>query len=164
MKGASLTTEHCESRMNNTEGKERNARELTPRGSGSETILLVESDDQMRKVMRVILQREGYEILEAQNAGEAITIAEGCDSKIHLLITDIAMPHMSGLVLAERLASRRSALRVLYTSGYSEDWVVRQGVLDAGSFGFLQKPITPALLSQKVRDILGIPQKCRESE
>ena len=124
---------------------------------GSETVLLVEDDDQVRAVARSILRVSGYKVIEARSAGEAILQSEKHKGTIHLLVTDVVMPQMSGPELAKRLASARPDMKVLCTSGYTDDSVVRHGVLDE-RLAYLQKPITPESLTTKVREVLGEPR------
>ncbi|HTA21318.1 MAG TPA: response regulator, partial [Polyangia bacterium] len=121
---------------------------------GSETILLVEDDDQVRVVARSVLARSGYHVIEARNAGEALLHSERHPGTIHLLLSDVVMPQMSGPELARRLASARPDMKVLCMSGYTDDSIVRHGVLES-HLAFLQKPITPDTLTTKVREVLS---------
>jgi CheY-like chemotaxis protein len=137
-------------------------RKLEPPTSlrGSETILLVEDDDQVRLVVGTILRRSGYRVLEARDAGEALLRSEEHSETIDLLLSDVVMPQMSGPMLANRLTSARPAMKVLCMSGYTDDTIVRHGVLDA-EIDFLQKPITPETLTKKVRGVLDAAPKRR---
>jgi len=120
---------------------------------GTETVLLVEDDDQVRAVAKGILRRSGYHVIEAHNAGEALLSSEQHAATIHLLVSDVVMPQMSGPELAKRLASVRPDMRVLCMSGYTDDSIVRHGVLEA-HIAYLQKPITPEALTMQVREVL----------
>jgi CheY-like chemotaxis protein len=121
---------------------------------GSETILLVEDDDAVRGVARGILARNGYRVIEARNAGEALLQSEQHAGTIDLLLTDVIMPLVSGPELAARLAPTRPGMKVLCMSGYTDDTIVRHGVLEA-RVAYLQKPITHDGLATKVREVLG---------
>ena len=123
---------------------------------GSETILLVEDQDQVRFVANAILKRSGYRVLAAMNAAEALLLCDMHSESIALLLTDVVMPQMSGVELAKRLSHARPELKVLYMSGYTDDSVVRHGILES-EMAFLQKPFTPETLTRKVREVLNAP-------
>lgn len=122
--------------------------------NGTETILLVEDDDQVRNLVRTILRRGGYEVLEARNAGEALLLCERHASRLDLVLTDVIMPLMSGRELAERLSTLVPRLKVLFMSGYTDDAVLRHGIAKVPAVSLVQKPITPNELLTKVRELL----------
>jgi two-component system cell cycle sensor histidine kinase/response regulator CckA len=122
------------------------------RAVGAETILLVEDEDAVRSMINVVLRRAGYTVLETGRSSEAIRLA-GEQRRIDLLITDVVMPEMGGRELVEQVARVRPAIKVLYLSGYTDDAVVRHGVLQA-EVAFLQKPFAMAALTNKVRQVL----------
>jgi len=121
--------------------------------TGTETIVLAEDQDDVRAIVARILKRHGYHVLEAENAGEALLICEKHPRAIHLLVTDVIMPKMSGTELAERLCRLRPTMRVLYMSGYGDAAIVQHGILDPG-VAYLQKPISPGPLLSRVREVL----------
>jgi len=120
---------------------------------GSETVLLVEDDEAVRELTCEVLEMHGYTVLAVADAGEAPRVLEGASRPIHLLVTDVVMPRLSGRDLTERLRSLRPGLKVLYISGYAGTAVVHHGVLDPGT-PFLQKPFTPDALLRSVRKVL----------
>ena len=122
---------------------------------GTETILLVEDEAPVRSITRQLLQRNGYTVLEASDGQTALALVDGAEHGTHvdLLLTDVIMPGMSGRELAAELMARRPALRVLFMSGYTDDAVVRHGMLEPG-LAYLEKPFRPPTLLRKVREVL----------
>ena len=120
---------------------------------GSETLLLVEDDEMVRRLVRETLEREGYKLLEASDPVDARQICQTYPNKIDLMITDVVMPKLSGRELADQVVGIRPHMKVLYMSGYTDSAVVNSGVLDT-QMAFLQKPFTPTVLAHKVRDVL----------
>jgi two-component system cell cycle sensor histidine kinase/response regulator CckA len=125
------------------------ARELR----GHETILLVEDEELVRTMLSEALRRYGYQVLEAAQGSEAMMFLTEYQSPVGLLLTDVVMPEMSGQVLAERMVEINPELKVLFTSGYSDNAIVRHGILRSGVH-FIQKPFTIVALLQKIREVL----------
>jgi PAS domain S-box-containing protein len=122
---------------------------------GTETILLVEDEPAVRAVARQILARQGYTVLEASDGPAALAMVGGA-GRVDLILTDVVMPGMSGRTLADQLATRWPGVRVLYMSGYTDDAIVRHGMLESG-LAYLQKPFRPDALVRKVRELLDRP-------
>jgi PAS domain S-box-containing protein len=120
---------------------------------GTETILVVEDDAVVRGLAVNILKAHGYQVLAAGHGQDALRVSRGHGGPIHLLLVDVVMPDINGKELAERLRSERPELRVLYTSGYSDDVIAHHGILEEG-IAFLAKPFTLEAVTQKVRDTL----------
>lgn len=120
---------------------------------GTETILLVEDEDAVRALTRHVLSNCGYRILEARDGNEAMILAKQHDGRIDLLVTDVVMPRIGGRELATRLTEMLPGLKVLFLSGYTDDAIVRHGILEA-EVSFLQKPFTPSSLAAKIREVL----------
>jgi PAS domain S-box-containing protein len=120
---------------------------------GTETVLLVEDSDTVRKLARKLLEEDGYKVLEASSGDDGWQVSEHHQGPIDLLLTDLVMPGTSGREIAQRLMSRRPQMRVLYMSGYTDDAIVRHRVLDAKA-PFIQKPFTRDALIRKVREVL----------
>jgi two-component system, cell cycle sensor histidine kinase and response regulator CckA len=125
---------------------------------GSETVLLVEDEESVRELVRETLDAKGYRVLEAENGETALRLANQHSDSIDVLITDVVMPGMSGRELSARLCASHPQTKVLYLSGYTEDAIVHEGVLDPGT-AFLQKPFTLQALARKVREVLGRPRQ-----
>jgi two-component system, cell cycle sensor histidine kinase and response regulator CckA len=120
---------------------------------GSETILLVEDDDAMRELTCKCLAAVGYNVLTAQDGEVAIRVCSRHDGPIHLLLTDVVMPGISGRQLSNSLAALRPELKVLYMSGYTADLIADHGVLES-NMALLEKPFTQELLLNKLRSVL----------
>lgn len=125
----------------------------TPAPHGTETILLVEDEEQVRRIVHEILETQGYQVLVAVNGEEALAIAQQHEGEIDLMITDVVMPQMGGRESVERLSPLRPRMRVLYMSGYTDDAIVRHGLIDE-QLQFIGKPFTADALARKVRTVL----------
>ena len=132
---------------------EQTSRQVRELPKGTETVMLVEDEEPVRKLVKDILDNNGYTVLVAGSGEEALKVCEECKGPIQLLITDVVMPGMSGRELVEHL-TKRPGLKVLYISGYPDDAIVRHGILEPGT-NFLQKPFTPDDLVRKVHDVLS---------
>ncbi len=122
---------------------------------GVETLLVVEDDDEVRRLLKDSLQQSGYTVLDARNGGEALLFCERYTGPIHLLITDIVMPHMDGYQVADRLREVRPGLKTLFMSGYTEQTTAGRGRQLPGAL-FLAKPFTPDALARKVREVIEV--------
>jgi two-component system, cell cycle sensor histidine kinase and response regulator CckA len=126
---------------------------VAPAVRGIETVLLVEDEEDVRGVVREIMTAAGFTVLVAESADEAERICRDHPGPVHLLLTDVVMPRVSGVELAARLRPLRSAMKVLYMSGYADDTVLRHGALESGQ-RLLPKPFTPGSLIREVREVL----------
>jgi two-component system cell cycle sensor histidine kinase/response regulator CckA len=124
-----------------------------PVAAGRETVLLVEDEPMVRALAREVLEQYGYTVICAADGQEGLDICRGFEGRIDLVITDVVMPRMSGRELAESVASIRPDARILYMSGFTDDAIVRHGMLDE-DFPFIQKPFSPELLASKTRELL----------
>jgi nitrogen-specific signal transduction histidine kinase/CheY-like chemotaxis protein len=137
------------------EGEGAPAKEI-PRGT--ETILLVEDEEQVRVILQRILEGQGYHVLTAADGEEALSISQDPELEINLFITDVVMPQIGGRELAERITAVRPRLPVIFMSGYTDDAIVRHGLLDA-KLAFIQKPFDSASVARKVREVLDSHSK-----
>jgi len=122
--------------------------------SGTETILVVEDEESVRSLIRLALAAGGYKVLEADDAEKALAVCASHEGPIHLLLTDVVMPKMSGPLVAEKVAAVRPGMKVLFMSGYTDDAIVHHGVLNQG-VPFIQKPFSPVMLRRRIREVLG---------
>jgi CheY-like chemotaxis protein len=130
---------------------------------GSETILLVEDAEPLRKLAAMFLKESGYHILSAADGQQALQVARQNSGPIHLLLTDVVMPGMNGRVLGERLAASQPGMRVLYMSGYTDTFIAGHGVLEPGTH-LLHKPFTQEALTRKVRELLDASRDSTDEE
>ena len=146
--GASMLAEECpvERLREKVTGEE-----LSRRG---ETILLVEDEESVRRLSVQILKRQGYKVLEASCGDDALVLSKEHKEPIHIMLTDVVMPGMSGRELANQLKALHPKMKVLYMSGYTDNAIVNHGVLDEG-INYIQKPFTMNALTRKVREVLG---------
>jgi PAS domain S-box-containing protein len=134
-----------------SEAEQQAGQRSLPRGS--ETVLVVEDDQQLRLLARVLLQARGYQVLEAEGGEQALRLIETYPGPVQLLLTDVVMPGLNGPQVAERISAIRPSLKVMYMSGFTDDMVIRHGTIKP-DVHFLQKPFTPATLAHKVREVL----------
>jgi nitrogen-specific signal transduction histidine kinase/ActR/RegA family two-component response regulator len=125
-------------------------------GTGDETVLLVEDEDDVRRLLNHVLQKRGYQVIEASNGEQALEVFGNRQSEIDLVLTDMVMPRMSGRELAKRISAIEPNTKVMFMSGYTDDVLVRTGALRPG-MSFLQKPLRPEVLAAKVREALDSP-------
>jgi PAS domain S-box-containing protein len=129
-----------------------------PTATNGETVLLVEDEVSVREITRTILNRHGYNVLAAENGQAALALSDAHAGVIDLLITDVVMPGLGGRALAAQMQARRPGLRTLYISSYTEDAIVRKGVLES-NVAFLAKPFSPEALARRVREVLREPAR-----
>jgi DNA-binding NtrC family response regulator len=121
--------------------------------AGHETVLVVEDDAGVRELIRQVLPKLGYTLLEAVHGQDALWVINHYPDPIHLVLTDVVMPGLSGKALAEQLSSSRPELKILFMSGYTDEAIAHHGVLNPG-VDFLQKPFTLMGLARKIRSVL----------
>lgn len=129
-----------------------------PNHEGKKTILVVDDEPEVRKLVGAMVTRHGYNVLTADNGEHALTLARNQKTPIDLLLTDVVAPGMSGPMLADKLAERQPGLRVLFMSGYDNTKMVQHYVVEKGH-ALLHKPFTVEQLGRKVAEILGRPEK-----
>lgn len=131
---------------------------MPPAESGAETVLLVDDDDGVRNLLRVLLEGSGYVVLAASCGEEAMELSSQHVGPIRLVVTDLAMPGMSGLDVVARITSARPEAKILCVSSYAHEETLRRGMPDA-EVTYVQKPFTPLALLQKVRELLDTPNQ-----
>jgi CheY-like chemotaxis protein len=142
----------------NAESETKEIQEVSDESAyGAERILLVEDEEIVRNLSREMLETCGYEVIEASSGVEALEIYKQTAGKIDLLLTDVVMPQMGGRELAENLVTLQPHIKVLFTSGYTDDSIVRHGINEA-DINFIQKPFTFDKLTNKIRDVLDTPK------
>ena len=124
-----------------------------PLPGSAKTIMLVEDEESVRTLSRIILEKEGYTIIEAKHGREALLLCEQYPGKIDLLLTDVVMPYVGGPELAEQISLLRPGIKVVYVSGYTDKAITQAGLLTEG-VAFLEKPFTPQTLLRRLRQIL----------
>src|SRR5579883_1063310 len=143
-------------------GAEQEAGATAEVPSGSETILVVEDEDRVRKIICKVLSSRGYRVIEAVSGEEALHLAQAHECAIDLAVVDVVMPGMSGPEVVRHLHTQRPHLKVLFISGYTDEAVVQHGLLQSG-LAFLQKPFVPRVLAHKVREVLGAQSSSAEN-
>jgi two-component system, cell cycle sensor histidine kinase and response regulator CckA len=123
------------------------------RVTGTETVLLVEDDPLVRGLSSRVLRQRGYDVLEAGDGAEVLQVAQGQTREIHLMLTDVVMPNMGVKELTDQLKALHPHLKVLFTSGYTDEAIVNHGVLEPG-IEFIEKPFSPAALLNRIRQVL----------
>lgn len=123
---------------------------------GTETVLLIEDSSAVREITRRALESYGYDVIEAPSARASVTLASNLDRPLHLILTDVVMPDISGRIVAERIRRLHPTAKVLFMSGYTDDAVIRHGVLSAQT-PFIQKPFTSGQIAARVREVLNKP-------
>src|SRR6266568_6207173 len=142
-------------------GKAKNSKRCL--SSSSETLLLVEDERSVRHLAYEVLEHQGYTVIRATNGQEALNaVRRHKGPPIRLVVTDVIMPQMGGKVMAEWLKATYPDLKILFTSGYTDDAIAQHGVLEPG-VAFLAKPYTPTALAHKVREILDQPRRRRKN-
>ena len=139
--------------VDETEPAKTATKQSTPVVSGSETILLVEDEDSLRRLARDVLEMNGYTVIDAPNGNAALEAYSQHKGRIHLILTDLVMPGMSGRELAEHTTRLDPRSKVVYMSGYTDDTVVLHAAFEDG-IEFIQKPFSPDSLAEKIREVL----------